>query len=168
MPWAQVEVLGPDGRPLPAGEEGEIRIRSPHQGRPFGAAADRDDSFIDGWFHPGDIGKVMPDGMLVITGRAKELINAGGAKVAPDLVEELVREQRGVADVAAFAGAGAHGVVELWVAVVAREGFDPQRVRTYCGARGLVIDRVIAVDAIPRTPSGKIARETLRTMISEM
>ena len=168
MPWAQVEVLGPDGRRLPAGQEGEIRVRSPLQGRPFGTAADRDDSFIDGWFHPGDIGKVTANGMLVITGRVTELINAGGAKVAPDLVEELVREQRGVADVAALAGTGAHGAVELWVAVVAREGFDPQSVRTYCGARGLVIDRVIAVDAIPRTPSGKIARANLRTMIDEM
>jgi acyl-coenzyme A synthetase/AMP-(fatty) acid ligase len=168
MPWVQVEAVGPDGRPLRAGEEGEIRVRSPLQGRPFGTAADRDDSFNDGWFHPGDIGKVMPDGTLVITGRATELINAGGAKVAPDLVEEMVREQRGVADVAAFAGAGSLGAVELWVAVVAREGFDPQRVRTYCGARGLVIDRVIAIDAIPRTPSGKIARETLRSMLGAM
>jgi acyl-coenzyme A synthetase/AMP-(fatty) acid ligase len=79
-----------------------------------------------------------------------------------------VREQRGVADVAAFAGTGAHGAVELWVAVVAREGFDAQRLRTYCGVRGLVIDKVVAIEAIPRTPSGKVARETLRTMISEM
>lgn len=168
MPWAQVEALDRDGRPLPAGEEGEIRVRSPLQGRPFGAAADSDDNFIDGWFHPGDIGKVTADGMLVITGRATELINAGGVKVAPDVVEEMVRNQLGVADVAAVAGTGAHGAVELWVAVVAREGFDPQRIRTYCGARGLVIDRVITIDAIPRTPSGKIARETLRSMIGAM
>lgn len=168
VPWAQVEVLGPDGRPVPPGEEGEIRVRSPHQGQPFGTAAVHDDSFRDGWFHPGDIGKVMPNGVLVITGRATELINAGGAKVAPDVVENMVREQRGVVDAAALAGTGTHGAVELWVAVVAREGFDPQRTKTYCGTRGLVIDRVIAVEAIPYTPTGKVARETLRSMLSAM
>lgn len=45
----------------------------------------------DGWFYPGDIGRLDPDGPLIVTGRADEVINCGGVKFTPEIVEENIR-----------------------------------------------------------------------------
>ena len=60
-------------------------------------------AFRDGWFYPGDLGSLAPDGLLRIAGRADEVINLGGEKISPETLEEQVRLIHGVADVAAFA-----------------------------------------------------------------
>ncbi|WP_204325267.1 hypothetical protein, partial [Stenotrophomonas maltophilia] len=59
-------------------------------------------------------------GVLTVFGRADDLINAGGLKLAPERVEELVADHDAVADAAAFGVAGTSDVEQIWLAVVAR------------------------------------------------
>jgi len=88
-PGREVEILDADGRPAPAGVDGEIRIRGPHV-----ATSYLDDPsasapvFRNGWFHPGDLGRMLPDGLLCVAGRIDEVMNLGGVKVLPARFED--------------------------------------------------------------------------------
>jgi acyl-coenzyme A synthetase/AMP-(fatty) acid ligase len=96
LPYATVEVLGEDGRPVPDGVEGVVRIRRPLQAHSsFRGTADDDAAFQDGWFVPGDLGRLVA-GRLILGARRSELINAAGLKVDPERVEQAAREQPGV------------------------------------------------------------------------
>ena len=125
LPGAEAEVVDEHHAPLPAGEAGRIRLRTsvmvhgyqddPEQTRAF---------FKDGWFYPGDVGFLSEDGVLVLGGRASEVMNFGGTKVSPEKVESAALATAGVTDAAAFVMAGPHGMPVLWVAVKTGPGFS--------------------------------------------
>ena len=89
-PWAELEIVDHNDRPVPAGSEGIVRIRATCQGAPYPPErAAENTSFRDGWFYPGDLGRYETDGLLVLTGRTSEVINVGGLKLAPEVIEEI-------------------------------------------------------------------------------
>ncbi|MEO6395609.1 MAG: class I adenylate-forming enzyme family protein [Devosia sp.] len=164
QPWAEIEAVDDDRRVIPAGTEGVLRIRTPElafyvdaEGRPV-------DMLEDGWFYPGDIGTVTEDGQLLITGRSTEIINKGGIVVAPDAIEEVLRLDKRVADVAVVGVVNASGLEEIWAAVVADTLIDPGAIIEAARPRlnEKVPDRVIQVSEIPRAESAKVRRNALR------
>ncbi|MBK6806053.1 MAG: AMP-binding protein [Betaproteobacteria bacterium] len=89
--------------PLPRGEIGEIRIRAP--GMATGYVDDeRADAmhFRGGWFHPRDLASFSPDGSLVIHGRADDVMNLNGIKIAGVEIERALERHPAVKAVAAF------------------------------------------------------------------
>jgi O-succinylbenzoic acid--CoA ligase len=54
--------------------------------------------FVDGWFHTSDLGRRLDDGRLEVIGRIDDVINTGGVKVAPLLVERALTAVDGVTD----------------------------------------------------------------------
>ncbi len=92
-PAAGIDLLLTDaqGRPLPdqRGAEGHLRVRGAAVvARYFGEAQPATD--CDGWFPTGDLARIDPDGSLIITGRAKDLIKSGGEWINPAEIEALV------------------------------------------------------------------------------
>jgi long-chain acyl-CoA synthetase len=90
--------IGAVGKPLPGVEiaiadDGEILARGPNiMHGYFNKPALTGEVLRDGWYHTGDIGHIDSDGFLVITDRKKDLlVTSGGKKVAPQLVESLLR-----------------------------------------------------------------------------
>ncbi|MGH6976498.1 MAG: class I adenylate-forming enzyme family protein [Stellaceae bacterium] len=169
-PWATVEAVDDNGKILPRGQVGLLRMRTEGQGRAYAAGAKgKSDNFRDGWFHPGDRGMVTERGMMVVVGRAHELINAGGAKVAPELIEELLLARSDVKDAAALAMTGAGGMEELWVAIVPI-GVPPvvADIIAYCGQKNADYrpSQVRFVASIPRSALGKVARDQLRQQLA--
>jgi acyl-coenzyme A synthetase/AMP-(fatty) acid ligase len=167
-PWAEVQAVDGRGAVLPRGQTGNIRIRAEGQGRTYGkSAGGKDDNFKDGWFYPGDRGTVTAAGMLVILGRSSELINAGGAKVAPELVEEVLLTRPEVKEAAALAMMGPSGIEELWVAVVPNGTIDERALIDFCAKKNpdLRPTRVKVVTSIPRSALGKVARDKLRQQL---
>jgi acyl-CoA synthetase (AMP-forming)/AMP-acid ligase II len=164
-------VPGSVGRVLPDTElrivDGELWARGPQNtpgylGRPDATAA-----LIDrnGWLHTGDAGHVDDDGNVWIVDRLKELIKVNGHQVAPAELEGLLVTHPVVAD-AAVVGRPDPERGEIPVAlVVARARLDAGALMDWIGERVAPYKRIREVrfvEAIPRTPAGKILRRMLR------
>ena len=176
--WPDVEVQATDShcRPLPPGSEGVLRVRSkrvaPGYLSPKDAPGGRlqDGDFRDGWFHSGDIGSVSPDGMLTLNGRVSELINTGGVKVSPALIEDALLSMPAVTDAAAFGVPDASGMDEIWAAVVAPMPVDEGALNAWCQTR-LAANApavILQLQAIPRNENGKIQRDLLVRLATQM
>jgi acyl-coenzyme A synthetase/AMP-(fatty) acid ligase len=167
-PWAQVEVVDTSGNALPAGTNGVLRIRATCQGAPYPPEqAANDQSFRDGWFYPGDLGRITPDGLMILTGRSSEVINVGGLKLAPEVIEDILRTHPAVTDVVAFGEMGESGIEEISVALVTNRSVSDSHLIDWCAERGFPLTRIFIVDSLPRTSSGKIHRDLLKRQLLE-
>lgn len=100
VPSVTVKIIGGDGKELPEGESGEIIICGETLMLGYIGQEEATKKVIyDGGYHTGDIGYVK-DGYLYISGRAKELIIVAGNKVFPVEVEDVLRAQDLVKEVA--------------------------------------------------------------------
>ena len=125
------------------------------------------DAFVDGWYRTGDVGWLEAEGWVHLTDRSKEMIKVKGFQVAPAEIEAVLHGHPGVRDCAVF-GVPDESGGEVPVAAVALE--SSQRV-TALELQQLVAEslagykrlhEVVMVEQIPRLPSGKVLRRTLR------
>lgn len=169
MAGRDVEVVDTDGTALPASKIGIVRIQ---QDEAFVGYLDEDDqtasSLRDGWFYPGDLGALSEDGLLVIVGRVSEIMNLGGTKIDPVLIDEFAKTIAGVRDAAAFSVLNDAGVEFPWIAVVRDESFDAAELRALVHAKWPVLStvRLAFIDAIPRNGMMKVEREKLKRLIA--
>ena len=99
----EIVSLEPPHRVLLPGEKGEICVRGPQVMRGYWKRPEATaEVMIDGRLHTGDIGHIDGDGYLFITDRLKEMINAGGYKIYPRMVEEAIHTHPDVAECAVF------------------------------------------------------------------
>jgi acyl-CoA synthetase (AMP-forming)/AMP-acid ligase II len=119
----------------------------------------------EGWLHTGDIGHADADGHFFIVDRLKELIKYKGMQIAPAELEAVLIAHPAVADAAVVpradvdAGEIPHAFVVRRAPITAEElmAFVAERVAPYKKIR-----RLDFIDAIPKSPSGKILRRLLR------
>ena len=149
------------------GQDGEIWIRGPQVMRGYLNCPDATRATIDeeGWLHTGDIGHADQDGHFYIVDRLKELIKYKGMQVAPAELESLLLSHPAVADAAVVplpseeCGEIPRAFVVLKAPATAEElmAFVASKVAPYKKVR-----RLDFIDAIPKSPSGKILRRLLR------
>ncbi len=163
----EVQAVDAEDKPLPPGTEGVLRIRS--AGAVDGyfddpAASKRE--FRNGWFYPGDIGAIAPDGLLTVTSRASEVINRGGNKVNPQVIEEVLLSVPGIEEAAAFGVPDAQGVTSIWAAIVADQTVDMAAVRVLCRERlrAKAPSAFLRLKQLPRNEFGKALRGQLAKM----
>ena len=124
-------------------------------------------AFDDGWYRTGDVGWLEPEGWVHLTDRCKEMIKVSGFQVAPAEIEAVLHGHPAVIDCAVF-GVTDERAGEVPVAAVHLEpGSDVtadelERLVADTLATYKRVHHVVLVDAIPRTPSGKVLRRTLR------
>ncbi|MFO1025885.1 MAG: long-chain fatty acid--CoA ligase [Acetobacteraceae bacterium] len=163
-PGIDVEALDEAGHPLPVGQTGVLRIRSPLLASGYlHADDDAAERFQDGWFYASDIGTVWPDGTLTLSGRTSEAINAGGQKVHPHIIEQALLKLPTVLEAAAFGVPDSSGVVRIQAAIVARAPIEDAVLITFCQrALGPIAPvGILQMKALPRNANGKILRERL-------
>jgi acyl-CoA synthetase (AMP-forming)/AMP-acid ligase II len=155
------------GAPLPPGGIGEIQARSESVMAGYLPDDANADAFADGWYRTGDVGFLEPEGWVHLTDRAKEMIKVNGFQVAPAEVEAILHSHPAVLDCAVFgvpdekAGEVPVAAVQLDPASAVRAS-DLQRLVAESLATYKQLREVIAVETIPRLPSGKVLRRTLR------
>jgi 4-coumarate--CoA ligase len=170
VPNTEVQIVDPaTGASLGVGDDGEIWVRGPQvmKGYLNNEAATRATIDEAGWLHTGDIGHIDDDGHLYVVDRLKELIKYKGFQVPPAEVEALLLTHPDIAD-AAVIGLPDEEAGEIPAAyVVLKQGLDTtaadiQRFVADNVANYKQIRKVTFVDAIPKSPSGKILRRVLR------
>ena len=124
IPWPDsLIIVGPDGRTLSPGEQGEIWLRGPNVTSGYLDAPELNRvSFVNGWFRTGDIGSLDEDGFLALHGRHKELINRGGEKISPVEVERALVRHPDVTEAAAYAVPHSSLGEDVAAAVILRPG----------------------------------------------
>src|SRR5262245_58770833 len=89
IPGVRVSIQDDEGRPLPAGEIGEVCVKGPNvMVGYYRSPADTALAVRDGWLHTGDMGRLDADDFLYIVERKKDLIIRGGFNIYPREVEE--------------------------------------------------------------------------------
>jgi long-chain acyl-CoA synthetase len=164
-----------DGKEVAPGEPGELVMRGPqimlgYWKEPQATAA----VLRDGWYFSGDIVRCDADGFYYVLDRSKEMIKYKGFPVAPAEVESVLLEHPAVRDCGIVAKPDLAAGEIPCAFVVLREGFTPSDALAK-ELRDFVADRLAPhkqpreihfVDAVPRTPSGKILRRELRKILS--
>ena len=164
----ETRLVDDNGRPVPAGLEGEIVHRSPHITAGYWNDPDKTaEAFREGWFHSGDLGVADADGYITVVDRKKDMIKTGGENVASREVEEVIFQHPAVEEVAVFGIAHPRWIEAVAAAVVPRAGqsIDAEQVIAFCRERlaGYKSPKyVVIVDALPKNASGKILKRDLR------
>jgi acyl-CoA synthetase (AMP-forming)/AMP-acid ligase II len=165
LPTVEVEVRGPLGDALPAGEPGEIWVRGEQVS---GEYAGRDASLdADGWFPTRDRGWVDADGYLFIEGRSDDTIIRGGENIAPAEIEEVLLRHPAVAQAAVVGVPDDEWGQRIAAVVVLRPGeeVDADEVRDFArqSLRGSRTPELVTfADALPFTETGKLLRRVVR------
>ena len=172
MPFARVRVIDDDGRDVPPDTPGEIVVQGDQvlMGYWRNPQATQN-SFIDGWFRSGDVGRWDQDGYLYIVDRKKDMILTGGENVYPREVEEVLYEHPAVVEVAVLGAPDPKWGEKVVAVVCVREGhrveaddlivFCRERIASYKKPR-----HVVFVEALPRNASGKVLKRELRDRIA--
>ncbi len=170
LPGVELRLVDEAGHEVAVGQPGEILSRGPDLFAGYtdpvltSVAVDR-----DGWYSTGDVGVLDEHGALTITDRIKDIIIRGGENISAVEVEELVARIPGVAEVAVVAAPderlGEHACAFVrTLADVPPPDLDT--VRAHLEGAGLARQKwpeeLRVVDALPRTPSGKVKKFELR------
>jgi len=164
----RVRILRTDGSEATADEDGEIAVRGPTVApgylRSDGSIAR---GTVAGWLRTGDVGRRAADGTLTVLGRSDERIITGGENVAPAEVEAVLQQLPGVAEVAVAGIPDPEWGQAVTAWIVPRPGAELTLDGLRAAARAQLGPyklprRLVLVDALPRTASGKVRRRVLR------
>ena len=167
-PWAQCRVVDDEGHDAPDGETGELLVRTPiiMQGY-FRDPEQTGAAFVDGWFRTGDLVRRDEDGYFYFVARKKDIIRRRGENISGAELDRVIGEHPAVHEAAAIPVGAELGEDEILVAVVRKAGYDvtAEEVAQWCRERlaPMKVPRfVVFVDALPHTPTHKIAKMMLR------
>lgn len=157
------------GEELPVDAAGELWVRGPHVMSGYLNRPEETGKTImpDGWLRTGDVASIDGDGFLTLHDRLKELIKVNGFQVAPAEIEAVLLTHPQIADAAVVGRpddeAGERPVAHV---VAGAAALDAEEIKAYVAGRLAsykAVSEVHFVDAIPKSPSGKILRRLLRS-----
>ncbi|MBZ4320912.1 (2,3-dihydroxybenzoyl)adenylate synthase [Streptomyces huiliensis] len=167
-PHDELRVVDAAGDEVAAGGTGELLTRGPYTLRGYYRAEEHNAGAFtpDGFYRTGDLVRITEDGGVVVMGRAKDVIVRGGDKVsAPELEGHLTGHER--IDQAAVVPMADAVLGERTCAVIIPVGTPPTlgELRRYLRDRGLASykfpDRVVCVEAFPKSGLGKVDKKRL-------
>ena len=168
LPGVEVRIVDALGKDLPAGEVGEIIIRSGlNMCGYWRRDADTAKAVVDGWLHTGDAGYKDADGYVYIHDRVKDMIVSGAENIYPAEVESALFGHPAIADVAVIGVPDDKWGEAVKAVVVAKPDARATAEDIIAFARtriaGYKVPRSVDfVDYLPRNASGKLLKRELR------
>jgi long-chain acyl-CoA synthetase len=155
-------------RELPAGEVGELVIQGPQVMEGYWRNPEETALVLrDGWLHTGDLARMDEDGYFYIVERKKDLIIAGGYKIYPREVEEVLYQHPGVKEAAALGVPHAYRGETVKVVIVPQDGagLTAADIEAHC-RRLLAVYKVPKIiefrSELPKSAVGKVLRRELK------
>lgn len=167
--WPSMEARIVDtetGKDLGPNQRGELWMRGPNVMLGYFERPDatRDTLTPDGWLRTGDIAYVDDDGEFTIVDRVKELIKHNAYQIAPAELEAVLLTHPAIADAAVIPAPDEESGEVPKAFVVLKGQVEPQAILDFVAqqvAPYKKIRHIVLVDAIPKSPSGKILRRVL-------
>jgi len=161
-------VVDKNDRPVAPGEVGEVKVRG--LGTTLGYWNKPEETravYRDGWYYPLDLCRVDEEGFIYIVDRKKDMIITGGENVYPAEVENVLYKNPAVMQVAVIGTPDDKWGEAVTALIVRREGgaATEAEIKEFCGqavARYKVPKKIIFVDSLPLSASGKILKYRLR------
>jgi acyl-coenzyme A synthetase/AMP-(fatty) acid ligase len=170
-PGVAVRIVDDRGDEVPFGVTGLVRIKT----QTMAAGYNNDPvanarCFVDGWYHSSDIGYMPEAGKLVILGRADDVLNIGGLKIAPFEIEDQIKRIEGLSDSAVLHVSDAYGHDVLLVALEIAGGDSPpnlpQRLAPIL-SQYMRPCEFLVLRQFPRTETGKTKRQELKAIFRQ-
>jgi len=164
-----VRIVDEEGRDLPAGSVGEIVTEGPQVVAGYWNKPEETAKALPGRvLHTGDVGYMDADGWFYIVDRKKDQINAGGYKIWPREVEDVLYEHPAVREAAVVGIPDEYRgeTVKAFVSLKGGAQATPEEIIAFARERMAAYKyprRVEILDEIPKTVSGKVLRRELRT-----
>lgn len=167
-PSRVVEVVDDDGKPLPPGETGLVRIRVlKNTTKYFGDEETTQNFFRNGFFFPGDLGVFDATGRLTLQGRVTDIVYAKGMKLAVAPLERRIQDRLGALDVCIFSAQIGRLDEELWVAVQGTPSLDDAALKVIASEELARFPRVHFrfLPEFPKNDRGKVMRNELKEKV---
>jgi len=172
LPGMALKVVDDHGSAVAAGIEGKLLVRSPSMFVGYLKRPDLYDLDAEGWFDTGDLARRDAEGYIRITGRAKDIIIRGGENIPVVEVEDVLYRHPGIRELAIvgmpdprlgeraclFAALAPGATLKLEDVIAYLERLDM--------AKPYFPEKLVVMESLPRTPSGKIQKFLLRQKIT--
>jgi cyclohexanecarboxylate-CoA ligase len=171
MAGAQVKIVGENGNEVPRGAEGDIAYRGPAHMIEYLANPEETAALFtkDGFSKSGDLGKMTEDGYVRVTGRTKDIVIRGGMNISVREIEEHLAHHPGLQAFSVVGMPDERLGERVCCYVVTASGHDTptvEQLREYLLEQGMPIqktpERVVAVNELPMTATGKVLKHELR------
>jgi len=173
VPGYDVAIVGEDGRPVPAGQPGALRVRGESIALGYWKRAATSRQVFQGeWLVTGDTYVCDADGYFTCLGRNSDMLKSGGIWVSPAEVESRLIEHPAVREAAVVGVADEHGIDKPVAVVIADPAASPSAEELIAWCReGLAHFKaphhVVFVDELPKTATGKLQRFRVRNLLAE-
>ena len=164
----QTKIVNPDGSEVEPGKVGELALKGPGVMKEYykNPEATREILSPDGWLRTGDMAELR-DGFIYLVDRAKDVIITGGENLYPVQIEDFLRGNDAIKDVAVI-GLADSRLGEIAAAIIeVKEGrtLTEAQVNEFClGLPRYKRPRKVIFAPVPRNPTGKIEKPKLRKM----
>ncbi|MCX2730038.1 AMP-binding protein [Saccharopolyspora sp. NFXS83] len=161
-------IIGEDGRELAPGEVGELVISGPQVVAGYWGKPEESESALPGGdLRTGDVARMDAEGWFYLVDRKKDQINAGGFKVWPREVEDVLYEHPAVREAAVIGVPDAYRgeTVRAYVSLRPDHGATPEELVEFCRTRLAAYKyprQVEVLTELPKTTTGKLLRRELR------
>lgn len=169
----ELQIRDEDDVVLPSGEPGRVWLRGSMLFKNYRSDGEDIHPFDnDGWMFTGDIGRLEPEGHLVLVGREKDLIIRKGESISPSEIEAVLAKHPTVADIAVIGLPDDRAGERVCAVVKLVDGVEPMSVeeaRSFCRDAGLspakFPEEVVVISDMPKTPTLKIRKQALRDSV---
>ncbi|RYG73049.1 long-chain fatty acid--CoA ligase [Lentibacillus lipolyticus] len=173
MPLTEVKIIDDQGNPVSVGEVGEVAVKSPGVSAGYWRRLDATkETFVGGWCKTGDLGMFDEAGYLSIAGRKKDMIRSGGENIYAAEIEDILYRHHAVKEASIIGIPDPKFLEAVCAVIVPKENIQTteEAIINHCKkylASYKKPKKVIFVDELPRTPSGKIQKFMLRKQFGE-
>lgn len=173
LEFSEVMILDKQGEPVPVNMEGEIAVRGPIVSPGYVSQNPEEAAPPHTWFRSGDTGFLDADGYLTVLGRMDDMFISGGENIYPAEIEQTALRFQDVMDCRILVVENAEWGKRPVLFVETQQGpeFNTEKLHTFLGQtlpKLKMPDLIFSLQSIPRTSTGKIDRNALYNIYSQL